>query len=54
MNWFSIGLYALFSLEQWTIVGVLSIPSLVSVDVVVIVPVVYVAMVPWLLFGVGS
>ena len=32
----------------------LPVPSLVSLDVVVIVPVVPVAMVPWSLFGIGS
>ena len=34
--------------------GVLPASSLVSVDVVVVVPVVPVAIVPWLLFGIGS
>ena len=38
-------IYAVLFYIQWTIVGVLSVPNLVSVEIVVIVPVVYYAMV---------
>ena len=39
---------------QWTIADVPSVPGLASVEVVFIVPVVFVAIVPWSLFGLGS